>query len=296
MDSEILLIKSINTKIINKKIHLNNYNINYIKAGSGEPLLLVHGANIGWGQWYKNIADLSKYYTIYALDLPGSGKSTKIDFNKTKINILYLDIVRKFVEYQKLRNINYIGHSIGGWIGIKLASKFNLIKKLVLVNPVGFSNYIPNSYRLLGIYNVALFLSKTAMNPSQRHMKNFLQQAVLEKSTIEDKFARYYYDSVIREKITHPFLFINKISSFFGLRKEFKIGDEFLKIDIPTLFILGHKDKLTPIPIYKSVSNRMKRSSLTIIRNTSHVPPLEKPKEFNNIVTCFLNQILNLYS
>lgn len=288
MDSENILIKSINIEISIKQVKLNNYNINYITAGSGKPLILIHGANIGWGQWYRNIADLSRHFKVYAIDLPGSGQSTKIDFHKTKVDKVYIDIVRKFVEYQKLRSIYYVGHSIGGWIGVKLACQYDFIKKLVLVNPVGFSKYVPIKYKILGIYSIASFLSKTLMTPSKKNMRVFLQSAVVDHTTIEENFVNYYYESVIREKVTHPFLLINKISNFFSLRKEFQLNKEILELRIPTLFVIGDKDILTPLAIHSKLIRKMKDAQLLRVRNSSHVPSLEKSEKFNNSVIHFL--------
>lgn len=48
-------------------------------TGKGYPLLLVHGINAGSSnfEWRNNYLELSKYFTVYAPDLPGFGKSEK---------------------------------------------------------------------------------------------------------------------------------------------------------------------------------------------------------------------------
>lgn len=288
MTSEDILIKKIEVPIERKVIKLDNYKINFITAGKGRTLLLVHGANIGWGQWYKNVAELSKHFKIYALDLPGCGNSTKIDFHKEDIATLYPNIVSNFIQFLKLKDIYYIGHSLSGWIGVELSSKFDFIKKMVLVNPVGFCHNVPLEYKLVGIYQIAFLLSKTVMKPTKKNMKSFLESAVQNPTSIEEEFIQYYLDSVLKDRITHPFLLINKISGFFSVRKEFQISTNNINSDIPLLFILGDKDKLNPISVYSNIVKDLTSCKLITMKNAKHVPSLESPQQFNKEVLRFL--------
>jgi hypothetical protein len=59
--------------------------IYYAKKGSGEPLILIHGLASGVSSfmWRKNFDELSKNYTVYALDMPGFGKSQKAPITYT---------------------------------------------------------------------------------------------------------------------------------------------------------------------------------------------------------------------
>ena len=59
--------------------------------GEGEPLLLIHGWGMSGKIWEVIETDLSKYYKLYIVDLPGMGKSEEIqDYSITNIvNQLY---------------------------------------------------------------------------------------------------------------------------------------------------------------------------------------------------------------
>src|SRR3989344_1127805 len=88
------------------------YSINYFKAGQGRPLLLIHGANIGWGQWYRNIPELAKRSEVWALDLPGAGRSSRVDYSKLDPQKDLVEVVEKFVRVHNLRDFHIIGASI----------------------------------------------------------------------------------------------------------------------------------------------------------------------------------------
>jgi predicted nucleotidyltransferase len=61
-----------------EQVKIGEFVINYATAGKGLPIVLIHGGNIGWGQWYPNIPELARYFKVYALDLPGGGRRSRI--------------------------------------------------------------------------------------------------------------------------------------------------------------------------------------------------------------------------
>src|SRR5688572_2492739 len=115
MESQKKLAAILNTPIKFGRVELKEYSINYIEAGSGAPILLLHGANIGWPQWYKNIAELAKHFRVYALDLPGAGDSTVVDFHKMEFE-QFVGIVDEFVGKMGFKKLDLVGSSFGGWI------------------------------------------------------------------------------------------------------------------------------------------------------------------------------------
>ena len=77
MDTEKKLADSIDASIEIKQMDIGKHRINYAVAGQGPALLMIHGANFGWGMWYPNIPALAKHFTLYMIDLPGAGRSSR---------------------------------------------------------------------------------------------------------------------------------------------------------------------------------------------------------------------------
>jgi pimeloyl-ACP methyl ester carboxylesterase len=50
--------------------------LHYVRAGSGTPLVLLHGGFGSWRHWEANIDSLAARHTVFALDLPGFGASS----------------------------------------------------------------------------------------------------------------------------------------------------------------------------------------------------------------------------
>jgi len=49
--------------------------LHYVRAGSGTPLVLIHGGFGNWKHWHANIGPLAQRHTVFAIDLPGFGAS-----------------------------------------------------------------------------------------------------------------------------------------------------------------------------------------------------------------------------
>src|SRR3989344_8879229 len=110
MDTEKALADRLGIPYKIKKIKIGKYLINYFEAGppageagAGKPLVLIHGGNIGWGQWYPNIPELSKHFKIYAIDMPGAGRSSKLDYAKLSFEKDYFEILSKFLQKLNLK-------------------------------------------------------------------------------------------------------------------------------------------------------------------------------------------------
>lgn len=285
MNSEQKLKQILNVNADTKQIFIKGYNINYIVAGHGSPLLLIHPANLGWGIWYPNITELSKYFKIYAIDLPGAGRSTRIDYAHLDLNKDFIEIVEQFILSLKLQNLHIIGCSIGGWLAMKLAIIHpEIVNKIVVVNSVGFTDYIGFSDKIIRFYPFAKFISKTFLRPSnKKNMEAFLRGILYNKKTdLEKEFVEYFCETM---ETSHNLLLISRLTA---LNKELNLEKELPNIKAHTLIIWGEKDKI--IPLHKNINNfnLIPKVEIEIIKDTGHMPSLEKKGTFNEIVTNFL--------
>lgn len=288
-DSEEKLLNLLGVPVEKGMIEIFGYNINYIKAGAGDPMLLIHGLNFGWGQWYKNIPAFSKKYTVYALDLPGSGSSSDIDLDKENIVDLFPKIVYQFIVLKKLYNPVLVGHSIGSWISLRLAIEYkSFISKIVLVNPLGLSKYLVWKQRLLAFKPFVKFFSKTVMSVTAGNMGNFLRGVFYNPQKLPEVLINYYYQAVSRSSLRHPFSLINKLIKPFHIREEFIIGLRLLELDVPVAIFVSTHDPLLPLRSMKKSFNFFTRCSVFEDSYSGHVIPVENSEYFNKNLLNFL--------
>ena len=121
------------------QINVDGYNICYRITGSGSKtavMLQGWGTNLGM---YDSVADsINDEYTFVQFDFPGFGGS---DEPKEAWNVdAYADFFLKLMDALKIANASLIGHSYGGRVIIKLASRKNLrfkIDNIVLIDSAG---------------------------------------------------------------------------------------------------------------------------------------------------------------
>jgi len=101
------------------KIHVNDIDIYYEKAGQGPPLLLLHGNGESRKIFRKAMARLSAQFTVYTIDSRGHGKSSKVK------ELHYADMAEDmagFIGALGLEKPMLYGFSDGGVIGLLLAA------------------------------------------------------------------------------------------------------------------------------------------------------------------------------
>ena len=77
MTKEKQLIEVMGIDVRLEQVTILGYTLNYVTAGKGPVALFLHGANIGWGQWYKTLVACAPFFTVIAVYLPRTRRLTK---------------------------------------------------------------------------------------------------------------------------------------------------------------------------------------------------------------------------
>lgn len=292
MTAEQKLIKSTKLSVKIKSLHADGLNINYIETGSGDPIIFLHGLNIGWGMWYQNLSSLSKKFKIYAIDLPGAGNSSDINYQTYDVD-KYISILKQFLKLNNISKPIIIGHSFGGFLGAKLAlDKKSQVRKLVLINPMGFTDYIPRKFFILSFPRVVSTLTKTLLKPTKKFITSFLLNALFKKSALKNDFLNYYLES-LKHSGRHPLNFMSSMVDKGKISSSLLFDHQTYRLKIPKLVIFGSKDPLFP---YKSVTANIKKlhnSIIHVYKNSGHVPPIEESAKLNKQILEFLSSNSN---
>ncbi len=102
----------------------NNNNVYYNIVGEGIPLLLLHGNTVSSKMFNPIFKLYSKNYKVISLDLPGHGKSSRLDKFETDFWFYNSQVCFALLEKLKLDNVSVIGTSGGALIAINLCLEF----------------------------------------------------------------------------------------------------------------------------------------------------------------------------
>src|SRR4051794_37523494 len=112
--------------------------LSHHRAGSGEPLVLIHGVGSQWQVWQPVIPALERERDVIALDLPGFGDSPSLPIGVVPNAAALADAVAGFLDSLGIERPVIGGNSLGGWIALELAAR-GRARAVVGVSPAGFA-------------------------------------------------------------------------------------------------------------------------------------------------------------
>ncbi len=290
-DTERSLAKIVKTPLAIHSLSIRNYTIRYVSAGSGTPLILLHGGNIGWGQWYPNIAAFAKYFHVYAFDFPGGGRSSRVNFQSMNLTHDLVDVIDEAIQKLHIVKPHIVGSSIGGWVAMKLALKRGpKIGKLVLADAIGFTRKLSPMERIVGIPAIAGLMAKTMLKPvrSNKNLEMFMRSVFFDVNfPFPQEFIEYYYETM---QTSHNLLFISRLSGLSGVPKELSILNDLPNLTNETLIVWGENDKLMKIRDVKAAFPYIPNGHVHIIKDAGHIVTIEKSEEFNKRALDFLRK------
>jgi pimeloyl-ACP methyl ester carboxylesterase len=110
--------------------------LNYVRRGTGKPLLLLHGLGSSLKSWDLIVDELATQRDVIAVDLPGFGQSPALP-GEVSIPTL-ADAVTDFLTQHQLLGIDAVGNSMGARLVLELARRGNVVGAVVSLDPGGF--------------------------------------------------------------------------------------------------------------------------------------------------------------
>ena len=243
---------------------INNLNISYQAAGEGDVILLLHG----WGgeaasfqpvfQW------LAQSHKVYALDLPGFGKSQMPSTAWDTFD--YARFVTAFLEKFCIPKAHLIGHSFGGRISIILSAEHpEKVGKLILVDSAGIKPSRTTKYYLrVGMAKVGKLLRRCGK--SGVRLANTMAARAGSKDYQEAGEMRATLVKVVNQDLRS---LLPQISA-------------------STLLIWGENDQDTPVSFGKIMEKKIPDAGLVVLKDAGHFSYLDQFPQFCRIVASFL--------
>jgi 2-hydroxy-6-oxo-6-(2'-aminophenyl)hexa-2,4-dienoate hydrolase len=267
-------------KFESRYVDVNGIKTHYLEAGSGRPLILIHGGGAGadsQGNWFRCIPEYAKKFRVIAVDLVGFGKTDKPDPERFQ----YTQDARNkhiaaFIEKLGLKSVHLIGNSMGGATSMGVAiERPELVDRVVLMGSAGLNTKIRDA--LLPIMNYdftregMVKVCKTLANPAFR---------------IDDDMVDYRYQISVAPDTKKGY------SATMGWVKQqgglFYQEDYIRKLTRPALVVNGKSDLVVPLENAYRFLELIENSWGYIIPHCGHWAMLEYPQDFVSETTRFL--------
>jgi 2-hydroxymuconate-semialdehyde hydrolase len=262
-------------------VTVDSLSTHYLEAGSGEPLLLLHGGEFGGSAelgWERNIDELAKHFRVIAPDWLGYGQSAKVhDFVLgTRKMLLHLG---RFCEALGITEATFVGNSIAGSLLLSDAASDTPVlpaKKIVSVCGGGkinrnehvdalfdYDGSVESMRQLL----VALF-----------HGEQWNDDPAYLARRHEISLEPGAWEAVASARFRRPTAPARTSSS----------APSYEGIKIPTLIIEGQYDKLKPAGWAAEAAAPIPDARVVVIEDAGHCPQIEQPDRFHEVLLDFL--------
>lgn len=238
----------------------------YIEEGTGTPLVLLHGL---FGA-LSNFKDLIEYFRKSHKVIVPMLPLFELDLLHTSVSGLE-KFVHRFIETKELQDVHLLGNSLGGHVALVHVLKHPAhIKSLTLTGSSGlFENGMGDTYPKRGDYEY--IRRKTELT--------FYDPAMATKELVDE-----VYDIVNQR---------TKLIKIIALAKSAirnNLGEELKDIKVPTLLIWGNNDTITPPFVGKEFERLIPDAQLHFIDHCGHAPMMERPDQFNQLLSEFLEK------
>ncbi len=257
-------------------IHVNDTTLYYETAGSGPPVLLLHGLGSSTQDWELQIQAFTQRFEVVMVDARGHGRSAKPP-GPYSVPQFTADIIA-FMEDLQISPAHILGLSMGGMIAFQMAvDRPDLLRSLTIVN--SYPELVAKNWRdrltwyrrhfivrLLGMQRMGAYLGGQLFpKPEQAE----LRQLIAQRWAQNDRRA-----------------YLAATQALYGWSMAHRLGD----IRCPTLIITADQD-YTPVAQKEAYTAQIPGARLVVIADSRHATPIDQAERFNGVVLDFWEKL-----
>jgi pimeloyl-ACP methyl ester carboxylesterase len=267
------------------KIIVNGVELHYISAGTGEPVILLHGGQGDYRSWQPQMAALSRYYHVISYsrryNFPNQNPQTATNHSA----LVEAEDLAALIKALRLKKANLVGTSMGAATALTLAIEHpKMVRSLVLAEPpiLAWAKHFQDG----ALYEDFM---RRIQDPAREAFAAGNDEDAMRY--IVDGFAKAgRFDSLSSEAR----IGVMQNAGFFRMivRSENPYPDisrrDLFSLRIPVLVITGEKTVEIHRRIDEELSKTIPRARSAMIPNAGHGSPRENPGAFTEVVENFL--------
>ncbi len=264
--------------------------INYLEAGDGPLLLLVHGMAGTARNWDPVIEPLALRNTVVAADFPGHGDSEPGggDYSLGSLASGLRDLMIALGH----ERATLVGHSLGGGVALQFAYQFpEMVERLVLVSSGGLGPEVGAVLRAAALPGAELFIRATAAPGAVAGgwLSGALGKVGLRPNIDLAEVGRAYAALADADRRK---AFLSTLHAVVGTdgQRIAALDRLYLAETLPTLIVWGERDPIIPVAHGRAAHAQLPGSRLEVFPDAGHIPQLESPGRFAAVLQRFLDE------
>ncbi|MEA2640996.1 MAG: 2-hydroxymuconate-semialdehyde hydrolase [Chloroflexota bacterium] len=268
------------TPEVGKSVRAAGVETNYHEAGSGAPVILIHGSGPGvsaYANWRLAIPDLAEKLHVFAYDQLGFGYS-EIPANHQYGLERWVEHLVEFMRAVGLERAHLVGNSMGAGVALAAAVKYpQMVDRLVLMGAMGVNFPITDGLDAVWGYE-----------PSVPNMKGLIDLFAYNRALVTDELAEIRYRASIRPGLQEAFSSMFPAPRQHGVEDMARYEAQISKLQNPSLVVHGREDRVIPLENSFKLLKLLPNAQLHVFGHCGHWTQIEHAKAFNRIVRDFL--------
>jgi pimeloyl-ACP methyl ester carboxylesterase len=253
------------------------------------PTVLVHGGVGNATEWVLVAGRLERPLVIP--DRPGFGLTYPIDYRKFDFREDAAGWLLGLVEGLGVEKIDLIGGSMGGFFAMAFATAYpERVRRLILLgSPAGLFREFPLFLRLMGNPILGRLISRLKIRDPETLRKRVFSGYVAHPERIPlDVLEVALVGMALPGSALTNHTIMNAVTTLRGLRPQLLMQQDMARLEVPTLFVWGDKDRVAGSAIGEDLAPRMSDARLTLVQDAGHMPHLDQPEAVAAVVNPFL--------
>jgi pimeloyl-ACP methyl ester carboxylesterase len=265
---------------IGKTVDANGIGTNYLEAGQGHAVILIHGSGPGvtsYANWRLVIPALAANFRVLAPDMVGFGYSERPAGIEYGIQT-WADQVVGLMDTLQLGTAHIVGNSFGGAIALRLAVQHpDRVGKLVLMGSMGVPFPITEGLERVWGYQ-----------PSFENMRKVLDVFAYNRELVNDELAEVRYRGSIQPGFQESFAAMFPAPRQRWVEAMCSPEDDIAKLPHRALIVHGREDQVIPLQTSFRLLELIDQADLRVFSHCGHWSMIERTSDFNRNVTEFL--------
>ncbi len=255
---------------------VNGLELAYEDAGTGPPLVLVHGYPFNRSLWASQVEALKSTHRVVTLDLRGLGESALAGSPSTMKDMA--NDVAVLMDHLEIQRAVIGGLSMGGYVTLAFYKQFQLrVRALILADTRAQAD--TDEARLVREQQAQQILEDGMGATADAMLPKLLHPETVSK---RPEIVKRVRDMILQTKPA------GAAAALRGMAIREDQTALLRRVLVPTLIIVGREDAITPVRDSESMHQQIDGSRLVIIDNAGHVSNLEQEHRFNREVLDFL--------
>ena len=259
----------------------NGIKTNYLEAGKGDPVVLIHGSGPGvtsYANWRLVLPALAEDFRVLAPDMVGFG------FSERPANIKYgvqtwADQVVGLMDTLELPRAHMVGNSFGGAIALRIATQHpDRVGKLVLMGSMGVPFPITEGLERVWGYE-----------PSFENMRKVLDVFAYSRDLVNDELAEVRYRGSIQPGFQESFAAMFPAPRQRWVEAMCTPEDDIRRLPHRTLIVHGREDQVIPVQTSLRLMELIDNADLSVFSHCGHWSMIERTADFNRSVSEFFS-------